>query len=88
MEATIRDAETSWMCLILRPPRPIMVPMRLCEMRRRIEVCALAAGVTGLASGGELTGLARRVCAINPYAWRISHWIYSEKFSYLADALQ
>ena len=24
----------------------------------------------GLASGGELTGLARRVCAIKPYAFR------------------
>lgn len=35
----MRAPETSWMALILRPLRPITVPIRLCEMRRRIEVC-------------------------------------------------
>lgn len=35
----MRAPEKSWMALILRPLRPITVPIRLWEMRRRIEVC-------------------------------------------------
>lgn len=38
MEATIRAPEESWMALIFKPFLPITLPMRLCEMRRRMAV--------------------------------------------------
>ena len=58
--ATILAPETSWMCLILRPWRPMTVPMRLCEMRRRTEVrepvAGAAVGEEGAASDDEAGG--------------------------------
>lgn len=42
------------MAFILRPLRPMMVPIRLCEIKRRIEVCAVeeveTVGEAGFAS--------------------------------------
>lgn len=42
----MRAPEESWMALILRPWRPMTLPMRLCEIRRRMEGVE-ELGVTG-----------------------------------------
>ena len=52
MAAVMRAPEESWMALILRPFLPITLPIKLWEIRRRIEeegVVALGeVGVVGL----------------------------------------